>query len=75
MADVVLFPDGKTSDGKPLFRVVQACPEPRETLPQVSCDKDINCNNMVMDEFGVLRPKRSFLFDFYGSVANLMRRR
>jgi hypothetical protein len=75
MKDVDLVSAGKTRDGKPLFNVVQI----HTTDPEIACrrrgQKDINCANMVPDEFGILRPKRSWLFDLYGSVGDWVRRR
>lgn len=69
MADVVLIPAGKTADGKHVYNVEQIVPEPELVVGGSKGDKH-NTSNTVTDEFGIARPKRSWVYDLYGSIAD-----
>lgn len=65
MADVVLNPSGKTRDGKPVFKVEQVAAVPAEVTGKKGEKK--NTSDVVVDEFGIERPKRlPWLSTVYG---------
>lgn len=66
MADVVLIPNGKTRDRKPVFEVVQVAEVPTEVTGQKGEKK--NTSDVVIDEFGIERPKRSWLSTMYEAM-------
>lgn len=72
MADVMLDPVGKTSDGKPLFAVKQIVPDPELIVGGRKGERH-NTPDVIVDKFGIERPKRSWVFDLYGSIANRLR--
>ncbi|EKE04902.1 MAG: hypothetical protein ACD_19C00429G0062 [uncultured bacterium] len=66
MADVVLIPRGKTIDGKPLHEVVQVAKVPDEVTGKKGEKK--NTSDVIIDKFGIERPKRSRLSTMYESM-------
>lgn len=74
MADVVLIQRGKTKDGKALHEVVQLVQIPPEVTGKKGEKR--NTSDVVVDEFGILRPVRlPWLKSMYGSVSDYFRRR
>lgn len=65
MADVVLIQKGKTRDGKDMHEVVPVAVVPAEVVGKKGEKK--NTSDMVVDEFGIDRPKRwPWLSTVYG---------
>ena len=65
MADVVLVSSGKTKDGKTVHEVVQISSVPAEVVGKKGKKK--NTSDVVVDEFGIERPKRlPWLGTLYG---------
>ncbi|MFA6462406.1 MAG: hypothetical protein WCV90_09160 [Candidatus Woesearchaeota archaeon] len=72
MADVMLNPAGRTSDGKPLFAVQQIVPDPELIVGGEKGNKQ-NTLNTIKDEFGIVRPKRNWACELCESIADRLR--
>jgi len=72
MTDVMLNPAGKTSDGRQLYKVTQIVSDP-ELIVGGGKGERHNTPDTTKDEFGIERPKRSWVFELYGSIADRLR--